>query len=220
MIFFACVRGAEGCDQRACDTPLHGAAGCFDLGQRLAVDLGERRLDALGIFFQFVRHPQVGEEDGDQLAFQRRRRAPARTSVCRRVEVVVLVEDRLLETLQAGARLDAELLDENQACVPVGLERLRPSTRAVEREHELPTESLPEGVLGDERLEFPDKLGVTPEREVGLDSLFHRCRTQAFEPPDLGLGERLERELGERGSTPEAERIVQGSRRTFGIALC
>ena len=61
---------------------------------------------------------------------------------------------------------------------------------------------------------------MTPEREIGLDPLLHRRHTQAFEPSDLGLGERLERELGQRRSTPEAERFVQGSRRTLGIALC
>ena len=59
---------------------------------------------------------------------------------------------------------------------------------------------------------------MASEREIGLDPLFHRCQTQAVEPPDLGLGEGLERELGERRSAPEAERVVQGRGRTCGIA--
>ena len=60
---------------------------------------------------------------------------------------------------------------------------------------------------------------MASEREIGLDPLLHRRQTQAVEPPDLGLSERLEREVGERWSTPEAERVVQGSRGTCGIAL-
>ena len=51
-------------------------------------------------------------------------------------ERLVLAQDRLLEVPQLGARLEPELVEERLARLPVGLERVRLPSRAVEREHE------------------------------------------------------------------------------------
>ena len=74
-------------------------------------------------------------------------------------ERVVLAEDRLLELLEAGARLDPELVEQGGARRPVRVERLGLAARAVEREHQLGAERLAQRVLGDERLQLPDELG-------------------------------------------------------------
>ena len=60
--------------------------------------------------------------------------------------------------------------------VPVGRERLGLPAAAVKREHQLRAEALAQRMLGDERLELADHLGVTTEREVGLDALLERCQ--------------------------------------------
>ena len=65
------------------------------------------------------------------------------------------------------------------------------------------------GVLGDQRLELADQVGVAAEREVGLDPFLDRRQAQVLEPSDLCLRERLERELGQRRAAPERERLVQ-----------
>ena len=76
------------------------------------------------------------------------------------------------------------------------------------------------GCACDERLELGDELGVAPEREVGLDPLLERDGAELLEPRDLGLGERLVEEVGERRAAPERERLAQralGRRRVAAL---
>ena len=47
------------------------------------------------------------------------------------------------------------------------------------------------------------------EREIRLDSLFEQDEPKLFEAGDLPLGERLVRDVGEGGSTPEREGVAQ-----------
>lgn len=49
----------------------------------------------------------------------------------------ILTEDRLLELLECGARIDAELVEKRVPGVPIDLERLRLTARSVEGEHQL-----------------------------------------------------------------------------------
>jgi hypothetical protein len=46
-------------------------------------------------------------------------------------------------------------------------------------------------VLGDQALELAHEVGVAPEGEVGLDSLFERPQVQLLQACDRRLGERL-----------------------------
>ena len=59
-------------------------------------------------------------------------------------------EDRLLESLQGLARLDAELVDERLTRLPIGVERVGLPAGAVEGEHLLGAQTLPERMLADE----------------------------------------------------------------------
>src|SRR5439155_15865171 len=72
--------------------------------------------------------------------------------------------------------------------------------------HELPPQPLAQGVLGHERLQLPDKVSVSTEREIGLDPLLEDRKPQLPETSDLSLRERLVRDVGEDWSTPERER--------------
>src|SRR5439155_70847 len=80
-------------------------------------------------------------------------------------ELGPLHEDAALELAQLVAGLDAELVDERSAGVPVALERVGLAARAVQREHQLRAESLVQRVLGDETLQLADELGVAAEVE-------------------------------------------------------
>ena len=53
---------------------------------------------------------------------------------------------------------------------------------------------------------------MSPEREVDIDPLFERRLAELLESSDLGLRERLIREVRERGAVPEAERLAQDRR--------
>ena len=61
----------------------------------------------------------------------------------------------------------------------------------------------------DERLELGDELGVTAQRQVGVDALLDDDGSQLLEARDLRLRERLVDEVRERRSAPERERLAQ-----------
>ena len=118
-------------------------------------------------------------------------------------------EDCALELFERLARLEAELVDQRSPRTLVHGERVRLSSRAVEREHQLRAEPLPERLLRDQLLELADELAVSAEREIGVDPVFERRESKLVEADDLRLRERLPGEIGERGPAPQRERRPQ-----------
>ena len=80
--------------------------------------------------------------------------------------------------------------------------------RAVEREHQLPAEPLTERFLADQRVELGDEGGVAPEGEVGVDAVLERLESKLGEVHRRGA-RRLARQVGERISSPQRERLLQ-----------
>ena len=62
-------------------------------------------------------------------------------------------------------------------------------------------------MLGDERLQLADELGVPAELELGVDPLLDRGEAQLLEAGDLALGEGVVGEVGQRLAAPERERL-------------
>jgi hypothetical protein len=178
-------------------------------GARLAADEEERSATGKG-----------GREAGAQLVELRR---PAHEAVARRVrcgatrrgalEPRVLLEDRLLELPQGAAGLEAELADEDAACLAVDRERFGLSPGAIEGEHQLRREPFPERMGADEGSQLTHELVVAAGVEVVLDSPLAAREAELFEAGDLALREPLVRELGERRPAPER----QGVRRPPGV---
>ena len=129
-----------------------------------------------------------------------------------RLQRRILPQDRGLEPLQRRRRLDSELVDEAAARLLVELERLGLPPRAVERDHELAAQALPQRMLGDERLELSDEVGSPPQGEPGLEALLEGRQAQLLEPVDLVLREGLVDEVGERGALPERQRLLQAAK--------
>jgi hypothetical protein len=150
-------------------------------------------------------------ERADAGVARRRRRAGA-------LQLVVLVQDRPLEPLQRSARLETELLPQQLARLPVSLERLGLSARAVERKHELAAQAFLQRVGGSERLELRDELIGAAERELGVDAIHPRGEPQLLEAPDLGLRELEQREFLQRQAAPELQRRRECRGRGFGLA--
>ena len=138
----------------------------------------------------------------------------ADTGGCRRFDVQrrVLPKDRPLQLLERRARVDPELVDEGPARILVGVQGLRLPTRPVQRRHQIPPQAFAERVLGDQCLELPDQLVVTPEREVSVDPELDCSQPDLLEPGDRRLGEALIGEVrrapgpstatGRRGAAP------------------
>ena len=136
-------------------------------------------------------------------------RGPHSPGIVRRRQIRVLPEDRRLELLQRLARLEAQLVGELAPGLAVRLERLGLALAAVEREHQLVPEPLPQRMRGHERLELRHQLGVAAEREVGLDTQLERAEPQLLQPRDLGLSELLVGQVGQRRPAPQRECLAQ-----------
>jgi hypothetical protein len=80
---------------------------------------------------------------------------------------------------------------------------------AIQREHQLTAQPLPEHVLGDQRFELRYQLVVAAGRQVGVDAVLERRQPQLLQPGDLALGQRHALQLGQRLPPPQRQRITQ-----------
>ena len=114
-------------------------------------------------------------------------------------------QDRGLERPQLGARLDAELLDEQPPAFAVALEGFRLPPAAVESEHQLTAQELSQWVRGHGLLQLGNERSVLAEREPDCDPLLECNHPQLVQPALLDSGVTLEIEVGQRRSPPQAE---------------
>jgi hypothetical protein len=114
-----------------------------------------------------------------------------------------------VQLAQLATGFDAELVDERVSCRLVGRERLGLTAAAVQAQHQLAMNALPQWMLGGERLELANDLGVTAGGKIGVDPLLEGGEPQLLETTDLGLRERLVSEIGERRTAPNGKRLTQ-----------
>jgi hypothetical protein len=88
------------------------------------------------------------------------------------------------------------LIDEHAPRVLVCGQRLGLAPGAIEREHQLTPEALPERVLVRQDLQLAGELGMPAEGEFCLDAPLEHGQPEVFEACDRGLRERVVRELG------------------------
>ena len=125
------------------------------------------------------------------------------------IERRVVREDALVQLVQLGAGLHADLLDERGARLAIRRERLRLPPGPVQREHPLRVQVLAQGIRCDERVELADHLGVPAGREVGVDRALGGAQPQRVEPADLSGGERLVGDVRERVAMPQGKRLAR-----------
>ena len=123
----------------------------------------------------------------------------------------ILLEDRLLQLLQGGARLEAELVPHRLAHPPKHLERRGLPIAPIEGEHQLPAEPLAARVLRDQRLELGNEIAMAAELQVGLDPILERRQPQLLQPRHLRLRERLVPHVLVGRPAPQPERLAKGS---------
>ncbi len=107
-----------------------------------------------------------------------------------------MIQDLALETLERGARVDSELVDEPRAGLVEGLKRVCLPTGAIEPEHQLSVHSLPERVIDDEALEFGNDLGVPPKLELSFDLLLEHRQSELLQPHGLRARKLLVAKVG------------------------
>jgi hypothetical protein len=124
-------------------------------------------------------------------------------------------EDRLVEVMELGARLDPELLDEHLARMAVGLECVGLAAASVQREHQLSVEALAPRVGTRELLKLADQLRVAPRGEVGLDADLHRREVLLLQARDLSRRKRRGGEFRQRRPPPQPQCLAQLRGRIF-----
>ena len=77
----------------------------------------------------------------------------------------IVREDRLLEPAELGSRLESQLVGEHAPRLLERLERIGLPAAAIERQHQLPPQPLPEGVVRERRPERRHELAMLAERE-------------------------------------------------------
>jgi hypothetical protein len=132
----------------------------------------------------------------------------------------VLAQHGLLEVSQRETGLEAKLVHERCAGLGVPPQRLGLATRSIEGEHVLGAEALAQRMLGGQHLELGNQRRVAPELEVGVDPQLERLETQLLESRDLAGGERVEREVRQRRTSPQGQRLAQDLRGVGVGALC
>jgi hypothetical protein len=123
-------------------------------------------------------------------------------------EAWVLAQDRPLQLLQLGAGFEPELVAQRTADPVKHRERVGLPPSSIEGDHELAVETLACRMAGGERLELGYELVVSPKGQIRLDPLLERNQPELLEPRDLGLGERLVRDVGEGLTAPEPKRLT------------
>ena len=94
-----------------------------------------------------------------------------------------VVQDVAFELLERSARLEPELVAQRPSRVAVDAKRVRLPALSIEREHELPTESLAQGLGLDQILELGDEAGLTSARKVCVDPRLERIEPSRSSRP-------------------------------------
>ncbi len=101
----------------------------------------------------------------------------------------VLSEDGGLELAEERRWLESQIGSKEPARLSIDRKCLGLPPDAIEREHELGPKALTQGMLGSERLEFGNDVGVPPESKIGFDPLFECDEPKLVEARDLVLCE-------------------------------
>ena len=117
-----------------------------------------------------------------------------------------------MERLQIRPRVDPELVHEGGTRGGIGVEGLCLAAGAVEREHQLPAQALPQRLLADEGLELADELRAAAALEVGVEPSLDCDEPELLQPRDLRLRPALVRKVGQGRSAPKVERCSQLAR--------
>jgi hypothetical protein len=131
----------------------------------------------------------------------------------------VVSENRLLQPAKLRPRLEAELVGEHAPGLLKRLQRIRLTTAAVERQHQLAPQPLPERVVCQCGAERRCELAMFAEREPDLEVLLERVDVQRLQPASLGAEPRRAGQALQRRSAPERQCRRDRVRRGGDVAI-
>ena len=99
----------------------------------------------------------------------------------------------------------------------VGLQRLRLAPRAIQGQHQLAAQPLPQRVVCDQIAQLAHELPGATHREIGVHAVFDRGETELLEPRDHRLRERLIGKIRQWRTPPDLQRLAQHRRRLLCV---
>ena len=131
---------------------------------------------------------------------------------------LVLGEHVGIELAQLGTGINAELIGDETPCLPVSIERLRVTARAIKGSHQQQPQTFPERMIGKEPTQLLYDLGVAAAGELRRDPELGGIEAEFGQPFGLRLDQRRRRDVSQRASMPEHERLGELARRALRIA--
>jgi hypothetical protein len=125
------------------------------------------------------------------------------------VQVGILPKDPLVKTLQIRRGVDAELVGEHFAQPLVRRQRVGLPPGAVEREDQMPPQSLAQPMFAGKRLQLAEDLEVAAELEVGIDTLLECLQTEIVQASDLASERLLGGKIRIGRTSPQLEGLAQ-----------
>ena len=142
---------------------------------------------------------------------QRLRELPGRARLGRRRQVQpwILGEDGRVQPAQLRPRVDAELLDQDRPGPLVGQQRIGLPARAVQRQHQLGPQPLPQRMVADQPLQLGHQLPMPTHPQVGLEAILQGDQPQLGQPVGLGHRDVSVQELLECLPPPQPQGLAQ-----------
>ena len=116
-------------------------------------------------------------------------------------------EDGVLKPLQPSARLDPQLIDHGPPGLPVNLQRLGRTVTAVQGQHQLAAQPLPQRKLLDQFGQLADQFVVPAQIELQREPFFVGGDAMLIQPARCRLHQ-LAVDTVKRGTPPQPERIA------------
>ena len=114
-----------------------------------------------------------------------------------------------MQAPQRFSGIDAELTGEQVAGALVGGERLCLPAAAVQRQHELAVQPLPQRMVGGQLLQFGSEGIVAAQGQVGVDPGLEGGQPQFLQAGRFGAGERVVGQVSEYRAAPPGQRLAQ-----------
>ncbi len=130
----------------------------------------------------------------------------------------LMSQNRLLQATQLLAGLEPQFSREHVSGPAICRQGVHLPAAPIQREHELPPQTLAQRMLGDELLEFGDEPLVATDLKLRFDSFLEGFEAQLGQPRNLCLCERLVHKVGIRIPPPQRKALgepVSGLRRSL-----
>jgi hypothetical protein len=125
---------------------------------------------------------------------------------------LVAGQDRPVEPLQVLRRFQPEVLDQPPAGGGEDLQRVGLTSAAVQCQHQLAREALPQRVRRRQGVQVADQFGVQSKLEFGVDPRLQRGQAQLLQAGCLDPAQRLGVGVAQRRPAPQPQRLAQPGR--------